>query len=276
MEKKYTREKFNFGTADIKRQRLKKNIEGIESMKHNIESIEANDDSIRDVLARIIGINETLELILMLEYENCGDISTYKLVPTGDPEKIVREILNAEIALSMSDKVSKETVDIAKAYMDTITRTLLFVLRKYEHTQEEIEEELKELIKTLSGERIHVLSMKTYLAKKLPFRVNFLRNQYGMNSREISKIIIKSREQTRRYQNELDKNQNSIYNEKYIKVSQIMEEQHRELLKRQNNKIFVRPKNRSQTYNVEDLNKKPKEKGKLMKIKIDDITNFEQ
>lgn len=222
----------------------------------------------KEELAEIVGLEEVIEMEMMLELYGYADIPIYKIIPAGNPKQVTRDILNADAALSMGDRVSKETIQMAKEHIDTITRIFLFVLRRRHHTLEQIESEMEEVIRRFQGERIHIYGSKRYKSENAIYISDFLNRRYQLGCREIAKTLCKSAEQVRRYIIDAFAKPESIYRKRILEVEHTMDMQQQQLIEKQENKLYVRPKNRSKVYNVENLSKKNGEKAKLVKMKL--------
>ena len=226
------------------------------------KSVKKESDDTKCIISEIIGEKELFILNFMHNEFGPESSGSYKSISIKKPEVSTRDILNSECALAKGVKMDRKTAKESKNNFGKFELIILSVLRLSGMSLSEIEETISRLYEEFRGERIYMDGRKR-INSEISAEISALLNEkYAMNNKEVGRIIGKSSEQVRRYNNSMLKNEDRPFNDIFEDISHQMDRQHEELLEKQGNKLFLRQGKNSKKYTVIDLNKEQGEKGR--------------
>lgn len=223
-----------------------------------------DENDAKTILRDIMGDKELFILSIMYSEFCDKKAGSYKSISSKDPKVNTRDLLNSECALSIGVIENKKLRGKTKKSFGKFEILLLSLLRlNSDEKLEEIECTLNDIQEALRGERIYMEGRRNFLSKALSHISAFLKRKYSMSNKEVSNIVGKSQEQVRKYsKKESEEEGDYLYGEIIEEICQKMDEQHKELLEKQDNKLFIRMGKISKKYLIIDLNKKKYEKGR--------------
>lgn len=243
----------------------------IEYKKEFGRIVKSENDNTKMVFSDIIGEKELFILNIMFSELTKEKSGSYKGISLKDPETYTRDILNSECALCEGLIDSKKVEDETKKYFDKFELLMLALQRLNSTSLEELENKINEIHEEFRGERVYMEGRRQLVCDISTQISGLLSRKYSMTNKEVGERLGKSSEQVRKYLVRLKENPYYVYSDIFEEISEIMDKQHKELLEKQDNKLFVRHGRKSKKYTMIDLNKKEGEKGRTKIITEEEV-----
>lgn len=233
-------------------------------------------EEIERILKDILGERELLLVKMILGEIGSESAGYYKNISNREPKINTRDILNIECALSKGIVKNKKLLEKMKKYLGKPEILIFTILRLRNYSLEEIEHSLTKIQEQLRGERIYLEGRRKIISELCVYISYLLSEKYSMNNKEVGDRLGKSKETARRYlMRSIDISEwvfGDIIEDLYI----AMDKHHDELIKRQNNKLFIRHGKNSKKYSVIDMSKDEKDKNREIiasEKEVEDIIN---
>lgn len=228
----------------------------------------------KDSIAQIMGDVDILRILSMLSLLGGKVIKNYKNISSKDPEIVFRDILNSEALLSQRETDSRKVLKEAKKYFGNLEIIVLSVIRFSNPSLEDVAEIITAVLGEFQGGRIYIDSQRQIRQNICMHTAKMLNEKYDMTDKEIAVLIEKCPEQVRRYISKVRDNKDQTYLRLFAELAEIMDDQHKELLEKQGNKLFIRKKKNSKTYIVVDLDKKKGQKGREYTMREEEVEKY--
>ena len=228
----------------------------------------------KDSIAQIVGDIDILRILSMLSLLGGKVIKNYKNISSKDPEVVFRDILNSEALLSQRETDSRKLLKEAKKYFGNLEIIVLSVIRFSNPALEDVAEMIIEILREFQGGRIYIDSQRHIKQSISMHTAKMLSEKYDMTDKEIAELIEKCPEQVRRYIIKVRDNNDQTYLRLFAELAEIMDNQHKELIEKQGNKLFIRKKKNSKTYTVIDLDKKKGQKSREYTMREEEVEKY--